>query len=169
MGIRFTGITVPQGATIASASIQFQALEVDSEITSLTIEGQASDTTSTFTTAINDISSRPRTTEFAPWSPPAWNTIGEAGPDQQTADISPVIQEIVDRTGWSNGNSLVIIISGLGKRVADSFDGNAAGAPLLQLAHTPEPGAMLQLVSGGVGLAWLQRRRNRRVRARSRS
>jgi hypothetical protein len=34
---------------------------------------------------------------------------------------------------------------------------------------TPEPGVMLQLLSGGVGLAWLQRRRNRRVRARSRS
>jgi len=34
---------------------------------------------------------------------------------------------------------------------------------------TPEPGVMLQLVSGGIGLAWLQRRRNRRVRARSRS
>jgi hypothetical protein len=33
---------------------------------------------------------------------------------------------------------------------------------------TPEPGAMLQLFAGGVGLAWLQRRRNRRVRARSR-
>jgi hypothetical protein len=39
----------------------------------------------------------------------------------------------------------------------------AVNAPL------PEPGVMLQLVSGGVGLAWLQRRRNRRVRARSRS
>jgi hypothetical protein len=34
---------------------------------------------------------------------------------------------------------------------------------------TPEPGVMLQLVSGGAGLAWLQRRRNRGVRARSRS
>jgi hypothetical protein len=34
---------------------------------------------------------------------------------------------------------------------------------------TPEPGAVLQLLSGGVSLAWLRRRRNRRVRARSRS
>jgi hypothetical protein len=34
---------------------------------------------------------------------------------------------------------------------------------------TPEPGVMLQFLSGGVALAWLQRRRNRRVRARSRS
>jgi hypothetical protein len=34
---------------------------------------------------------------------------------------------------------------------------------------TPEPGGVLQVLSGWVGLAWLQRRRNRRVNARSRS
>jgi hypothetical protein len=34
---------------------------------------------------------------------------------------------------------------------------------------TPEPGLMLQLLSGGIGLAWLQRRRNRGLEARSRS
>jgi hypothetical protein len=39
----------------------------------------------------------------------------------------------------------------------------------LTVFYAPEPGAILQLVSGGVGLAWLQRRRNRRVKARSRS
>jgi hypothetical protein len=33
----------------------------------------------------------------------------------------------------------------------------------------PEPSALLQLVSGGVGLVWLQRRRNRRVKTGSRS
>jgi hypothetical protein len=176
--MRFTGITVPQGATIASASIQFETQEVQSQVTALNIEGQASDTTSTFTTATNDISSRPGTTASASWSPPAWDTIGEAGPDQRTTDISPVIQEIVDRTGWSSGNALVIIITGSGKRVADSFDGDAAGAALLQVAYTtgtptptptaspsptptPEPGVLLQLVSGGIGLAWLNRRRNR--------
>jgi hypothetical protein len=81
-----------------------------------------------------------------------------------------VIQEIVDRTGWSSGNSLVVIITGSGNRIAESFDGDSgAAAPLLQVAYAPEPAAMLQLVAGGVGLAWLQRRRNRRVRARNRS
>jgi hypothetical protein len=163
VGIRFTGITVPQGATIASASIQLRALEADTLVTDLIIEGQAADTTSTFTTASNDISSRPRTTAFASWSPPAWNTVGEAGPDQQTSDFSPVIQEIVDRTGWSSGNSLVIVITGSGNRVADSFDGDsgAAGAPLLQVAYTPmpEPGLLLQLASGVLALAVLGKRR----------
>jgi hypothetical protein len=192
VGIRFTGIGVPQGATISSASVQFQALEVDSEITSLIIEGQASDSAPTFTVATNDISSRPRTTAFAAWSPLAWATIGEAGPNQQTSDISSVIQEIVDRTGWSSGNSLVVIITGSGNRVAESFDGDsgAAAAPLLRVTYstatgtptptatpgvtptatptatptptpTPEPGVILQLVSGAIGLALLNKRRNR--------
>jgi hypothetical protein len=87
--------------------------------------------------------------------------MGEAGPDQQTADIGPVIQEIVDRTGWSSGNSLVVIISGSGDRVAESFDGDAASAPLLQVAYTPmpEPGLLLQLASGVLALAVLGKRR----------
>jgi hypothetical protein len=39
----------------------------------------------------------------------------------------------------------------------------------LTVFFLPEPGGMLQLISGGIGLAWLQRRRNRRVRTRSSS
>jgi hypothetical protein len=61
--------------------------------------------------------------------------VREAGPDQQTPDLSPVIQEIVDRPGWSSGNALAIIITGSGKRVAESFNGDANGAPLLHLRY----------------------------------
>jgi hypothetical protein len=49
------------------------------------------------------------------------------------------------------------------------FTGNHFADGEYQLVVTinavPEPGAMLQLVSGGAGLAWLQRRRNRKLRA----
>jgi hypothetical protein len=34
-----------------------------------------------------------------------------------------VIQEIVNRAGWSEGHALALIITGQGKRVADSFEG----------------------------------------------
>ena len=39
----------------------------------------------------------------------------------------------------------------------------------LTVFFAPEPGLILQLLSGGAGLAWLQQRRNRRIRGRSRS
>jgi hypothetical protein len=62
--------------------------------------------------------------------------VGEAGLDQQTPDVSSVIQEIVNRPGWTSGNSLVIIITGTGKRVADSYNGNQAGASTLHVEYT---------------------------------
>ncbi len=42
---------------------------------------------------------------------------------------------------------------------------NGAYQLLVTINTIPEPGAMLQLVSGSAGLAWLQRRRNRKRRA----
>lgn len=39
----------------------------------------------------------------------------------------------------------------------------------LRVFYMPEPGAILQLIAGGVGLAWLQRSRKRRRQERSRA
>jgi hypothetical protein len=51
-----------------------------------------------------------------------------------------VIQAIVNRTGWSSGNAIVILINGTGHRTANSWNGNAAGAPLLHIeAVNPGP------------------------------
>ena len=61
VGLRFTGVTIPRGATIRTAYIQFQADETQSEATSLTIQGQAADNAPVFSTAKFNVSSRPRT------------------------------------------------------------------------------------------------------------
>ncbi len=138
VGMRFNGITLPQGASITNAYIQFQADEANSEATNLTIEGEDVDNALTFSAvkfSISDTAVRPRTSAAVPWAPAPWNTVGEAGADQQTTDIAPVIQEIVDRSGWTSGNSLVIIISGTGKRVAEAYNGVAAAAPLLHVEY----------------------------------
>jgi hypothetical protein len=38
---------------------------------------------------------------------------------------------------WAEGNGLVVILSGSGKRVAEAYDGSPAGAPLLHVEfHT---------------------------------
>ncbi|UCB42209.1 MAG: PKD domain-containing protein [Dehalococcoidales bacterium] len=139
VGIRFQDIEIPQGSAISSAYIQFQADETNSGDTNLAIYGEAIDDAPAFTTATNNITSRTLTTVSVAWSPLAWDTVGEAGPDQMTPDITPVIQEIINRDGWASGNSLVIIITGTGQRTAESYNGDAAGAPLLHIEYTGDP------------------------------
>jgi hypothetical protein len=46
-----------------------------------------------------------------------------------------VIQEIVNRSGWASGNSLVLIVTGTGKRTAESYNGDQAGAALLHVEY----------------------------------
>ncbi len=139
VGMRFNGVAIPADATIADAYIQFQVDETTSPPdTSLTIEGQAVDNAPTFTSSNGDISTRARTTSVS-WSPPPWPSIGAAGLDQRTPNIASIIQEIVNLSGWSSGNSLVIIITGTGERVAESYNGDSSGAPLLHVEFSTGP------------------------------
>ncbi|PSW03729.1 metallophosphoesterase [Photobacterium lipolyticum] len=135
VGLRFNGVTMPQGASIERAYIQLQADETNSDTTLLAIEAEITDNASTFTSSEGNVSLRKRTSNSVSWFPPPWTTVGEAGPDQRTPDIAPIIQEIVDQPEWVSGNSLAIIISGIGERVAESFEGKSAAAPLLHVEY----------------------------------
>jgi uncharacterized protein YjiK len=153
VGLRFRGIPIVQGATITNAYVQFQADEAQSGATNLVIQGQDADNAAIFAKMNGNISSRPRTSAFATWSPPAW-TIGAAGPAQRTGNIASVIQEIVDRPGWASGNSLVLIITGTGKRVAEPFEGAPLGAALLHIeSNSPPPSNQPPSVNAGPDLA----------------
>ena len=136
VGMRFNTINIPAGAAILNAYVQFKVDETHSPVTSLTIQGQAADNATTFTTATANISSRPRTSAAVNWQPAPWPTQGLAGVAQQTPNIAAVVQEIISRPGWSSGNSLVIIITGTGERVAEAFNGDQAGAPLLHIEYS---------------------------------
>ena len=139
VGLRFTGVAVPQGATVSNAYVQFKTDETGSTATSLFFEGEAVDNASGFTNVNGNISSRVRTGATVGWSPAPWLTIGEAGPAQQSANIASVIQEIVNRGGWVSGNSLVLIITGTGLRTAESWNGDQDGAPLLHIEYNSTP------------------------------
>jgi uncharacterized protein YjiK len=137
VGVRFTGVTVPQGATISNAYVQFQVDEVSMGACSLTISGEAADNAVTYTTATNDVSSRPLTTATVAWTPPDWTVVGERGVDQQTPNLQAVIQQIVNRSGWASGNAIAVVVNGTGRRTAQAIDSSQLGAPLLHIEYTP--------------------------------
>jgi hypothetical protein len=135
VGLRFQNVTIPDGATIMDAWIQFQADEASSGAAALVIEAEAVDSAAVFTNADGDISDRSRTLNSVAWSPPAWDDVGDAGADQRTPNLASVVQEIIDRAGWSSGNDLAFIITGSGERVAEAYEGSASAAPLLHIDY----------------------------------
>ncbi|MDA0822196.1 MAG: PilC/PilY family type IV pilus protein [Proteobacteria bacterium] len=146
VGLRFTDIPVASGTVITSAKIVFTADEPDTGATPLTFNGQLSDDADPFSTTLNNISNtsaRPRTSASVTWSPPAFAAIG------QTAEITGlevIVQEIVNQAGWNAGNSLAFLISGTGKRVADSYNGNPATAPRLVMTFEGTPASSKKTV-----------------------
>ena len=89
VGIRFNAVSIPQGATVLNAWLQFQADETSSEATTLMIQGQAADNPGTFTSTAFGISSRPRTAASASWSPPAWEHRRRSGAEPAHLEPRP--------------------------------------------------------------------------------
>ena len=143
VGMRFTDVQVPKGATITNAYIEFDVDEKDSVATNLTIRGEAVADAAAFTSQKRNISSRPVTSASVSWNNvPPWTSKNEK---KQTPDIRAIAQEIVGRSGWSKGNALVITIEGSGERTTESYNGERANAPLLVVTYlesaspTPTP------------------------------
>lgn len=138
IGIRFNNVQIDNSFPVAQAYIQFTVDEtVNLNPCHLTIYGQAFDNAESFSLGQYDISSRPTTTASVEWNPPAWTVAGHTDAEQRTPDIASVIQEVVNRPGWVRGNSLVIIITGTGRRTAEAYEGSVSAAPLLHIEFAP--------------------------------
>lgn len=132
VGLRFAGLSIPRGATINAAYVQFEAARTANTGTSLTIRGERSDNAAVFAATANNLSSRLTTTAGVSWNPTAW-TLGQAGTTQRTPDLKAIVQEIVNRGGWTSGNSIALVVTGNGSRSAQSFEGKPGSAPLLHI------------------------------------
>ena len=138
VGTRFVGVGIPQGATISNAYIQFKTDKATSTTSNFIIQAEASDNAPAISGTTSGLSVRAKTASSVSWSPAPWTASGEVGFDQRTPNISSVIQEIVSRPGWSINNALIILMTGSGERVAESYDGDQVGAPLLHVDYSYE-------------------------------
>ena len=135
VGLRFQNVAVPTGAVITAAYVEFTNDVANPGSADLTIEGQAADNPGTFASGSGDITSRPTTSASVPWAVPAWDTAGQT---HQSPSLVPIVQELIDRPGWTSGNALVVLVSGTGRRTARSYDANPAEAPLLHIDYVPD-------------------------------
>jgi len=143
VGLRFQAVTIDPGTNIISASIEFTVDTGDlgkngvNDPLTVTIAGENHTDPSTFASGgvganDRDISLRKYFPTTVSWSPDIWTAT--TGVDQ-TADISDIVQLMVDLPGWVNGNAMVFKIYGpssnAGTRFANSFDSAFAPPKLL--------------------------------------
>jgi hypothetical protein len=109
-GMRFQNLGIPQGATIDSAFIVVYSHEAKTaeDVANLTIYAEDTDNAATFT---EDALITDRTSTTAQVS---WIVAEEWGlwTPHSTPDLSELIQEIVDRSGWAPGNAIAFVFQG---------------------------------------------------------
>ena len=123
-GVRFSNLPILQGATILSATVQFSSDNNHPTPGTLTIYGEASDHAAAFLNQSDNLSDRDATAAQITWEPGPW-TQDARGPDQKTPDLSVLLQEVIDRPGWSAGNAIALMFEAAG------------GACHIQTAETP--------------------------------
>lgn len=119
VGLRFVNITIPQGATVTNASIQFTAdSSAGTDPVELTIYGEAADNADAYTDTAGDLSARTLTSANTVWTITETWTTDDKLPAQQTVDLSSIIQEVVNSPTWTAGNSINFIMIATGVSAA---------------------------------------------------
>ncbi len=129
--LRFNNVSIPVGAYITSATIRFRADADDSGAASLIIRGELANDASGFSNDDYDLSSRSRTSESVNWYPESWSNNAY----YETVDISSIIQEIVNQSGYAGDDLVIFVEPGVDcsdsecRRRADSRDESSSNAP----------------------------------------
>ncbi len=90
--------------------------------TVLTLHAELAGDAVAFSEVKQNISLRKPTAASVNWSPEPWEVNRESSVRQRTPNLAALIQEVVNRPDWREGNALVLLISGSGDRDAWSYD-----------------------------------------------
>jgi len=136
-GLRFLNVTIPPTAMLTSAVLRIRCAATNaSTVVRSRVEGEKSLEPVTFTT-LADYQGRGRTTASVDWD---IDSEWAAGTDYDSPDISTVINEVIQQSGWASGNPIVLFWDDHDARSdaqfntwrrGESYDGSATYAPKL--------------------------------------
>jgi hypothetical protein len=137
IGNRFRSVTIPQGSKINNATLFVRSIYTYDAGTniSVTITGDASDNSAPF----NDSSSFSRVYTGAYV---VWNISDVNGNAWFNVTVTEIVQEIIDRIGWTSGNALSLVMftdQGTPRREYVSVDGNPTFTAFLNITYAESP------------------------------
>lgn len=101
LGLRFNGITIPAGSTVTSVVIELYHRFTLGQISSGVWYAWAHDNAPQFSST-NLPRSVTKTSASASWTPSGQGTAGW----KSSPNLASLVQEIINRPGWSSGNSI---------------------------------------------------------------
>lgn len=118
-GFYFGNITIPQGATISAATLEFTNYN-NNTVAPMTADVSVEDTDNAVDFAANSsVAGRSGMSSPVNWTVP---TVVIAGQNTDI-DVTTIIQQLVSRSGWSTGNASVILVKTTSATVGDSYSG----------------------------------------------
>lgn len=109
-GLRFANVTIPRGAHIEEAHVEFTVDGTYQNNVNVAFFGESTDDAQTFSST-DKPSDRPLTAVSIPWAIPSTD-VWLSGQTRTSPDLTEIVQEIIDRPGWSSDNALAIIMQG---------------------------------------------------------
>jgi hypothetical protein len=138
-GVRYLGISLPQGAQITSATLNVYGGTMPplNSPSLIRVHGEAADNAPAWADVVGGRpDSIPYTTAYVDYtgSDPGW-----AGAWHQI-DVTAIVQEILNRGGWVSGNAIAFALTGVDNRnyylpLADSAQGAGLGPKLELVAN----------------------------------
>lgn len=148
VGLRFEDVSIPQGATITSAHLRFtaaQAHSADDDLV-LKIRSENSDNAAAFTAGGFGLSARSKSLTQVNWSPEGEWPLDS---DLTSADITQLVQQVVNRSGWCGNNAMAFYIqpsdlsAAGGSRLAYGYDDALGRHPELVVNYTTNGGGCI--------------------------
>ncbi|MGC4008674.1 MAG: PilC/PilY family type IV pilus protein [Pseudomonas sp.] len=135
--MRFENVSIPQGATVTKAQLDFVPAASNYDPATFEVKAQLSTDAPVLTTSEHFVN-RTKTTAGTTWVAPEWTTenppIYQEGPN-----VTAQVQEVINQTGWCGNNSMAFFLrptAGTGSRTAYSYDGGAGLQPRLTISYT---------------------------------
>ena len=136
VGFRFSGVTVPKGSTINSATFKPYMANHTNDYLYCKIYGHAVDNSEDFSSTpyIKDTGYRSRTTANYSFS------LNDQGDGYKSYTVTSIVQEIVNRSGWVSGYALSLLMIGntsSTSREAQFYSVNGYPGAQLVIDYTP--------------------------------
>lgn len=139
IGVRFSNIPVGKDRIITNAYIQFEldANNMNVDPFNVYIRTEDTDSAATYNAAAStpyELTKRVKSNDSIQWAIPtgAFNTVDEK---YNTVNLTPLVQKMVDRSGWKKGNAIAFYIRGTGCREVEAYEGEKAAAAKLFVTY----------------------------------